>query len=76
MSHTPGPWHRGDGQHWSREIRGADGIGVAWCGHHPFEDDARLIKAAPIMYEFVAAAAAGGDAAAIAIMEQIDGRNY
>jgi hypothetical protein len=49
MKHTPGPWHRGDGEHWCREIRGHDGTGVAWCGHFPFDADARLIAAAPKM---------------------------
>ena len=30
---TPGPWHIGEGSHWSREVRRPDDASVAWCGH-------------------------------------------
>lgn len=45
-----------------------------WCAavKHP---DMQLIEAAPLMYEFVASAAAGGDNKALAILESINGRS-
>lgn len=43
---TPGPWHRGQGPHWAREVRGSTGRGVAWCGSQGYEADAAFIAAA------------------------------
>lgn len=42
---TPGPWFRGNGAHWSREVRAGDEDGVAFCGHADFDADAALIAA-------------------------------
>ena len=72
--HTPGPWiNDGDGIVWSESnpIYGW----IADCRNGPQDANARLIAAAPLMYDFVASAAAGGDNKALAIMEAINGRS-
>lgn len=45
-SATPGPWKTGSGDHWSREVRGSDNQGIAWCGHSSGHADAMFIAAA------------------------------
>lgn len=43
-------WKQGSGEHWGREVRNAEGNGVAWCGGFPVEDAhaiAHFIAAAP-----------------------------
>ena len=42
---TRGPWFRGKGEHWSRDVRAGDNGGVAFCGHADFDADAALIAA-------------------------------
>ncbi len=44
---TPGPWTRGAGDHWSRQIRAANGTDIAWIGGIPLpEPDAAFIAEA------------------------------
>ena len=42
---SPGPWHRGKGLHWGRDVRTADNDSRAWCGSNDGQasDDAALI---------------------------------
>lgn len=44
----------GNGEHWAREVRDSNGCGLAFCGGFPVKTahaDARLISAAPELYE-------------------------
>ena len=42
---SPGPWHRGKGDHWGRDVRAVDNDSRAWCGSNDGQahDDAALI---------------------------------
>ena len=85
-AHTPGPWIYVRRDEWSHSVATQhgelpDGSPNYWTvasinkNREPeHEANARLIAAAPLMYEFVASAAAGGDNKALAIMESINGR--
>lgn len=69
LSHTPGPW-RVDPTH-SLCIESNHGnIGLVNLARAS-KADARLIAAAPRMYELIAKLAKGGDAEAISILESI-----
>lgn len=39
----PGPYRTGTGDHYSREVRGADGDGFAWCGGSNGREEAKAI---------------------------------
>lgn len=68
--HTPGPWH-GQASGSKREIvADHEVIAEVWQNRGP---NARLIAAAPTMYEYVALRAANGDSEAAAIVEGING---
>lgn len=89
--HTPGPWEVSHGGHGSphgfvideyfvlnRTV--ADDVAIAAdivdpATQMPSEANARLIAAAPTMYDFVQHAADHGDANAKAILEAIHGRS-
>lgn len=85
MTHTPGPWFvhpyvNQQGRHNKAKDVGPYGVATAVV-LGPFEQEwdakaeanARLIAAAPRMYEFVASKASSGDTDALAILEQING---
>lgn len=75
--HTPGPWtarrmHTGG---WDVfDPRGRDVVTVYGGGVEieSREANARLIAAAPRMFDYIAARASGGDAAATKIMESLN----
>ena len=82
--HTPGPWEVADclmneDERWvhSSELGGV--IAGVWpwgddeVGEQQREANARLIAAAPRMYDYISARADTGDAEAVAILEAIHG---
>ena len=81
IAHTPGPWMakkatvRGEVNEWY--VADDEGVAViASCvtdtAGEPSEANARLIAAAPTMYEYIASSASNGCAEARKIMEAIN----
>ena len=57
--HTPGPWHVDqdiNGLYVAAEAKGGDAVARIYTWHHGQEANARLIAAAPAMYEALKAA--------------------
>lgn len=80
VKHTPGPWltqweHDGDESIWSQD--GGMHM-IATCHAEddrviPARANARLIAAAPCMFEYIALQAKSGDCAAVKLLERIGG---
>ena len=83
--HTPGPWYVGSGTYEGRNIYSTasvtDGEGFTYQpvvataeddGVACWDANARLIAAAPTMYEYIASSASNGCAEARKIMEAIN----
>ena len=83
--HTPGPWYVGSGTHEGRNIYSVasvtDDEGFTYQpivasaeddGIKCWDANARLIAAAPTMYEYIASSASNGCAEARKIMEAIN----
>lgn len=74
--HTPGPWQvAGPSAKGYLVVQGAKGNGVALIlmDSDDEEADARLIAAAPLMYDYIASSASNGCAEAKKILEAIHG---
>ncbi len=80
-AHTPGPWLRDYGQNYAEIVcalspRGkVKTIARIASGVKSREADARLIAAAPTMYDYIKAQAGLGDTEAAKILESIDGHS-
>lgn len=75
LKHTPRPWKvAGPSAKGYLVVQGAEGNGVALILMESSDEeaDARLIAAAPTMYEYIASSASNGCAEARKIMEAIN----
>jgi hypothetical protein len=71
-AHTPGPWTVGGGTGRLNQIAIDPAIGCAYGAGEEVVANARLIAAAPTMYDYIASSASNGCAEASKIMEAIN----
>ena len=69
---TPGPWKVGGPTGFVNQISIEPAIGIVYGAGQEVAANARLIAAAPTMYEYIASSASNGCAEARKIMEAIN----